>query len=73
MPLNTPALKSALKSAFLANLPAATPTQITQIEALSASIASAIQVYVQGATITYTAGLTNSGGPVVGAFGNIIT
>ena len=75
MALNTPALKAALQTAFLANIPAPTPTQVAQINALSAAMATALLAFVQSATISYTAGLVAppGGGPVSGVFGNIIT
>ena len=75
MPLDTATLKSAIKSAFLANLPAPNPGQIAQVETMATSIASALQVFVEGAEITYTTGLVapGGGGPVTGAFGCTIS
>ena len=73
MPLNTPALKTALKAAFIANLSTPTSAQLAQIDTMCGSIALAMQVFVESATITSTTGLANSGGPVAGIFGNVIT
>ena len=73
MPLNTPGLAAALEAAFLANLPSPNPTQLAQVHAMAGAMASAMQMFVQGATITYTAGLVDSSGPVTGVFGNTIT
>ena len=73
MPLNTPALAAALESAFLANLTSPTPEQLTQVHTMSEAMASAMQAFVQSATITYTVGLVDSSGPVSGVFGNTIT
>ena len=73
--LNTTILKTALKTAFLANLPSPTAQQITEVDALAGAIANAMQVFVRGATITYTAGLVapSGGGPVTGIFNNTIS
>ena len=73
MALNTAALKSAIKAAFQANLPAPTATQLSELDTMCTSIANAMQAFVQSATITYTTGLANGSGPVTGVFGNIIT
>ena len=73
MPLNTSVLQNALKAAFLANLPSATPTQVSQVDTLCTSIATAMKTFVESATITYTTGLANGSGPVAGVFGNVIT
>ena len=75
MALNTTSLSSALQSAFLANLGAATAEQTTQIQNMSNSIASAIQAFVESATITYSTGLIApaGGGPVTGLFGSTIS
>jgi len=75
MPLDTTTLTTSLKSAFLANLPAPDAGQITQVTTLASAIASAMQVFVEGAEITYTAGLIapGGGGPVTGVFGNTIS
>ncbi len=75
MPLDTVTLTTSLKSAFLANLPSPDAGQIAQVITLASSIASAMQVFVEGAQITYTAGLIapGGGGPVTGVFGNTIS
>lgn len=75
MPLDTVTLKNSLKSAFLANLPARDSGQVSQVDAMAGTIANALLVFVEGATITYTTGLTTpgGGGPVTGIFGNTIS
>ena len=74
MPLDTTTLATDLKSAFLANLPSPDAGQIAQVTTLSTAIANAMQVFVEGAEITYTAGLVApvGGGAVTGVFGNTI-
>ena len=75
MALDTATLKNALKSAFLANLPAPDAGQISQVDTMAAAIANALQVFVEGAAITYSSGLIapGGGGPVTGIFGNVIS
>ncbi len=75
MALNTTTLKNALKSAFLANIPSPTPTQLSEVDQLATAMANAINIFVRSATITYTSGLVAppSGGPVTGVFSNIIS
>ncbi len=75
MALDTLALKNALKTAMLANLPSPSPAQISEVDTLCDAIASAMQTFVAGATITYSTGLVapSGGGPVTGIFTNIIT
>ncbi len=75
MPLDTITLKNSIKSAYLANLPVPDMTQIAQVDAMSTAIADAIRIFVEGATVTNTAGLIapGGGGPVTGVFGNTIT
>ena len=75
MPLNTIALKNAMKSEMLANLPTPSSSQITEVDTLCGAIASAMQTFVTGATITYSTGLIapSGGGPVTGIFTNTIT
>ena len=75
MALDTVTLKNALKSAFLANLPSPSSAQITEVDAMAGTIATAMQSFVTGATITYTTGLVapSGGGPVTGIFTNIIS
>lgn len=75
MPLDTATLKASIKSAFLTNLPSPDAGQIAQVDTLATSIANALQVFVEGAEITYTAGLIapGGGGPVTGTFGNTIS
>ncbi len=75
MPLDTITLKNTLSSALQANLPAPGPAQIAEIDTLAGIIANAMQVFVTGATITYTSGLVapGGGGPVTGVFTNTIS
>ena len=73
--LNEPSLKAAIKAAFLANLSSPDSTQTTQVDTMAGAIASAIVTCVQGATVTYTAGLVapSGGGPVTGVSGMTIS
>lgn len=76
MPLDTITLKDTLKAAFMTNLHSgATSQQRDEIENLSSTIANAMKIFVEGATITYVAGLTTApgGGPVTGVFTNTIS
>ena len=75
MALDTVTLKSAMKAAFLANLSSPNSIQIDQVDAMAEAIANAMKVFVEGATIMYTAGLIapGGGGPVTGLFTNIIS
>ncbi len=75
MPLNSEVLKTALKSAFMANLADTGQSQAEQVDTMAGAIATAMMSFVQSATITYTAGLVAppSGGPVTGVFTNVIT
>jgi hypothetical protein len=75
MALNTTTLSTALRAAFMANLTSPTAGQTTQVNNMCDSIAAAILAFVEGATITYTAGLTAppGGGPVTGVFGCVIS
>ena len=75
MPLDTSTLTSSLQSAFLANLPSPDTGQISQVNILATSIANALRIFVEGAEITYSAGLVapGGGGPVTGVFGNTIS
>lgn len=66
--LNKSALKAAIENAMTANLTEPTVDQTNEISALATGIANAIDNYVKGMQITYTAGLANSGGPVTGTF-----
>jgi len=75
MALDTTTLKNTLKSALLANLPSPTSSQITEMDILWGAIAAAMQVFVEGATITYATGLIapSGGGAVTGVFTNVIS
>lgn len=73
MPLDTMTLKNALKTAFLANLPSPTSTQVTEVDTMAGAIANAMQTFVTGATISYTSGLVAPGGAVTGTFINTIS
>ena len=71
--MNQVACAASIKNLLLANIPDATPAQIAAITTLSEGMVGAIATMVQSATITYTTGLGNSGGPVTGVFGHTIT
>ena len=75
MALDTVTLKNAMKAAFLANLSSPSSIQINQVDTMTEAIANAMKVFVEGTTITYTAGLIapGGGGPVTGVFTNIIS
>lgn len=75
MPLDTTSLQNALEHAFLNNLPSPSNAQRQEIHELCASITEALLIFVESATITYTAGLVAppGGGPVTGIFSNIIS
>lgn len=73
--MDLPGLSSALRSIFLSNIPSPTPEQVSECTAMGNDMAAAIQVFVQTATITYSAGLVapGGGGPVTGVFVHTIT
>lgn len=75
MALDTTTLKNTLKAAFLTNLPSPSSAQVAEVDALANSIANAMQVFVTGATVSYTSGLVapGGGGPVTGVFINTIS
>ena len=73
MAMNQAALKASIKSAFLANIPSPTSDQITAIDTLADSIATAVVTCVSGAQITYISGLANGAGAVTGTFIGAIT
>jgi hypothetical protein len=73
MAMSHSALKSALQSAFTANMPSPTAEQISAFSNTADAMATAIITCVSSATITYTTGLANGGGAVTGVFGNTIT
>ena len=70
--MSQPVLKAALEAAFTANMPSPTPAQTAAFGVTADAMALAIINCVKSATITYTAGLANGGGPVTGIFGNTI-
>ncbi len=70
--LNKTKLKTDIKAALLDQR---TKTDNPQAAAdqLASKIADAVDSYVRGIQITYTVGLSNSSGPVVGAFNYTIS
>lgn len=73
MSLNTSALATAIQNAMLVNITNPTPQQNSEISTLANSISSAMETFVLGLDITYTAGLTSTTGPVAGTFGNTLS
>lgn len=74
MALVKPTLKAAIKAAFLQEQANETD-KAAAIDNIAGAIADAVDAYLKSMTITYTLGLVApaGGGPVTGAFANIIS